>query len=106
MAQRKRQPDRYLYSITKSDGAALLPREGENMKIFRVYWREKTAPKEKLDYWGFVKAESEEDALRITNSMLDDQHEATEAHEAAEHMITPRSITLNFENKAEYLIGW
>lgn len=75
------------------------------MKIFRVYWREKTAPKEKLDYWGFVKAESEEDALRITNGMLDDQHEATEAHEAAEHMITPRSITLNFENKAEYMFG-
>ena len=28
MAQHKRQPDRYLYSITKSDGAAPLPREG------------------------------------------------------------------------------
>lgn len=43
------------------------------MKIFIVYWRSKSAPKKKL-YWGFVKAEDEEDALRITNGMLDDQH--------------------------------
>ena len=51
-----------------------------------------------------MKACSESDARRITEENLDSAYEVTEVMEAAEHMITPQSITINFRNTSEYTI--
>lgn len=73
------------------------------MDIYRVCWKRKTSPAEAIPTMGYVKAESEADAIRIMTENLDSSYnyEIT-ATPANEHMITPTDITVNFTNTAEY----
>lgn len=72
--------------------------------IYRAYWKMKTSPEYVPGHFGYVKACSESDARRIVQENLDSAYEVIEITEAAEHMITPQSITINFRNTSEYTI--
>jgi len=72
--------------------------------IYRAYWKKKTSPEYVAGHCGYVKACSKSDARRIVEENLDSAYEVTEVIEAAEHMITPQSITINFRNTSEYSI--
>jgi hypothetical protein len=71
--------------------------------IYRAYWKAKTAPAKATPIIGFVKAADPKDARRIMEENLDTtNYEVTDITEAAEHMITPQSITINFRNTSQY----
>lgn len=71
--------------------------------IYRAYWKKKTSPEKATPYHGFIRAIDKTDARRIMNENLDTQQfEVTDVTEAAEHMITPQSLTINFRNISQY----
>lgn len=75
--------------------------------IFRAYWKSKTAPEGATPYCGFVMADHRGEARRIMEENLDTMcYEVTEVTEAAMHMVTPQSITINFQNTSQYHFGW
>lgn len=75
--------------------------------IFRAYWKSKAAPDSAIPHCGFVKAVDKVDARRIVEESLDTRnYEVTDVTEAAMHMVTPQSITINFQNTSQYHFGW
>lgn len=70
--------------------------------IFRAYWKLKSSPEKSTPHVGFVRATDKEDARRIMEENLDIQYEVIDVTEAAEHMITPQAITINFRNTSQY----
>ena len=68
------------------------------MKIYQVTW-----VFDRTRRWGFVKADSEEQAIEILVAKTQD---LTYGHkvvgEVSENWISPQSICLNFENTATY----
>ena len=76
------------------------------MGIFRVYWKNKNFPKSAPDAIGYIRAADEADAKRIAEENLDTRiYKVVFVSSAAEHMVTPKSITFNFCNTAEYHFG-
>lgn len=74
--------------------------------IFRAYWKRKDSPDGALPSLGYVKAEDKADARRIMEEVLDcSVTEIVDITEAAMHMVTPQSITINFENTSQYHFG-
>ena len=65
--------------------------------IWMVFWKFEGG-----SYAGFVKANTRNGAVRIANRKLQQGAIVTGCVEAHQHQITPQSITLNFQNTAEY----
>lgn len=72
------------------------------MKLWQVHWRNR-----KNGYqsgFGYVKANTPDEAYDITRAKLQKGCEVTAVYEASESMIVPQSLTLNFVNKSEYTL--
>lgn len=67
-------------------------------ELFLVFWK----TKESNVYFGFVQAESKDNARIIALSHLQDGCTVTAVYKAFYDMITPQSITLNFTNNTDY----
>jgi hypothetical protein len=71
--------------------------------LYRAYWKRRGAPDKVTPSSGFVRATDHDDAKRIMEENLDTtMYEVKDITEAADHMITPQSITVNFRNTCEY----
>ena len=71
------------------------------MKIYQVYWRNKTT--REVNH-GYVKAESEKQAYDITMGKLQKGWSVSAVYPATENQITPQSLTLNFINATDYTL--
>jgi hypothetical protein len=73
------------------------------MNIWQVYWRNRHGGY--YSGFGYVKANTADEAYDITKAKLQKGCEVTAVYKASENWITPQSITLNFVNTSEYTFG-
>jgi len=72
------------------------------MNIWQVYWRNRQNGY--YSAFGYVKANTADEAYDITKAKLQKGCEVKAVYEASENMITPQSMTLNFANTSEYTL--
>ena len=72
------------------------------MNIWQVYWRNRHGGY--YSEFGYVKANTADEAYDIAKAKLQKECEVTAVYEASENWITPYSITLNFANTWEYIL--